>query len=253
MASLCAWGIITPALALMQPFSAKSIRRNKFLRVPIYYTWVERDNIVDKMPCLGAYAPSGIRTHELLITSREHEPLHHIAPTLKPMLQCKCSYGHEVACTTHVNYISINCRLQLEAWDFRGLQGLRVDQYYESEVSQDTWIFILLKVFKVKSQKVCKIDSNRYNILCFISIPQIFFSYICILCIHIIKLMSSNLFWYEWQIEYNALMFIIKGWLTPSLIFWTWANWKRNVIDREKKDLLLISILIPTPLFITRV
>ena len=31
MASLCARGIITPALALMQPFSAKSILRNKFL------------------------------------------------------------------------------------------------------------------------------------------------------------------------------------------------------------------------------
>ena len=31
MASLCARGIITPALALMQPFSAKSIRRKKFL------------------------------------------------------------------------------------------------------------------------------------------------------------------------------------------------------------------------------
>ena len=31
MASLCARGIITPALALMQPFSANSIRRNKFL------------------------------------------------------------------------------------------------------------------------------------------------------------------------------------------------------------------------------
>ena len=31
MASLCARGIITPALAPMQPFSAKSIGRNKFL------------------------------------------------------------------------------------------------------------------------------------------------------------------------------------------------------------------------------
>ena len=31
MASLCARGINTPALALMQPFSAKSIQRNKFL------------------------------------------------------------------------------------------------------------------------------------------------------------------------------------------------------------------------------
>ena len=78
MASLCARGIITPALAIMQPYSAKNIRRN---RVPIYYTWVERD-IVDKMPCLGAYAPSGIRTNEPLITSREHEPLNHSAPTI---------------------------------------------------------------------------------------------------------------------------------------------------------------------------
>ena len=51
--------------------------------VPIYYTWVERDNnFVDKMPCLGAYAPSGIRTHDPLITSREHEPLNHIASIL---------------------------------------------------------------------------------------------------------------------------------------------------------------------------
>ena len=33
------------------------------------------------MPCLRAYAPSGIRTHDPLIMSREHEPLHHSAPT----------------------------------------------------------------------------------------------------------------------------------------------------------------------------
>ena len=37
---------------------------------------------MDKMPCLRAYAPSGIRTHGSLITSREHEPLHHSAPTM---------------------------------------------------------------------------------------------------------------------------------------------------------------------------
>ena len=36
-----------------------------------------RETIVDKMPCLRAYAPSGIRTHGPLITSREHEPLHY--------------------------------------------------------------------------------------------------------------------------------------------------------------------------------
>ena len=29
------------------------------------------------MPCLGAYKPSGIRTHDRLITIREHEPLPH--------------------------------------------------------------------------------------------------------------------------------------------------------------------------------
>ena len=35
---------------------------------------------MDKMLCLRAYAPSGIRTHDPLITSREHEPLHYSAP-----------------------------------------------------------------------------------------------------------------------------------------------------------------------------
>ena len=44
MASLCARGIITPALALMQPFSAKSIRRNKFLLGTHLHLRVERDN-----------------------------------------------------------------------------------------------------------------------------------------------------------------------------------------------------------------
>ena len=37
---------------------------------------------VDEMPCLRAYAPSGIPTHDLLIASRENEPLHHSAPTV---------------------------------------------------------------------------------------------------------------------------------------------------------------------------
>ena len=45
-------------------------------RVPIYYTWVERDNYVQNA------LPKGIRTEgdsnpQPLITSREHEPLHH--------------------------------------------------------------------------------------------------------------------------------------------------------------------------------
>ena len=37
---------------------------------------------MDKMPCLGAYAPSGIRNHDPLITSREYVPLNHSAPTV---------------------------------------------------------------------------------------------------------------------------------------------------------------------------
>ena len=50
-------------------------------RVTIYYTFNRsRETIVDKMPCLGAYTPSGIRTCNPLITSQEREPLHHSAP-----------------------------------------------------------------------------------------------------------------------------------------------------------------------------
>ena len=47
-----------------------------------------REKIVGKMPRLGptcrgihVYAPSGIRTHDPLIASREHKPLHRTAPT----------------------------------------------------------------------------------------------------------------------------------------------------------------------------
>ena len=79
MSSLCDRGIITPALAPMQPFSAKSIRRNKFL-LGTHFLHLGRESIADKMPCLGAYAPSGIRTDDPLITCREHETLNHSAP-----------------------------------------------------------------------------------------------------------------------------------------------------------------------------
>ena len=80
MASLCSRGIITPALALMQPFSAKSIRRNKFLLgIHLLHLGRERQLWTKCLIYLGAYAPSGIRTHDLLITSREHEPLKYSA------------------------------------------------------------------------------------------------------------------------------------------------------------------------------
>ena len=37
--------------------------------------------IVGKIPYIGAYAPSGIRTHDPLITIREHDPFSTSAPT----------------------------------------------------------------------------------------------------------------------------------------------------------------------------
>ena len=40
-----------------------------------------REIIVDKMPCLGAYALSETRTRDPLITSREHEPIYYSAST----------------------------------------------------------------------------------------------------------------------------------------------------------------------------
>ena len=54
-------------------------RINSYQVVPIYYTWVKRETLVDKMPCLKAYS-SRIWTHSPLITGRECKPLHHIAP-----------------------------------------------------------------------------------------------------------------------------------------------------------------------------
>ena len=47
----------------------------------LFTTPGSRETIVDKIPCLRAYAPSGIRTPDLRIASREREPLHHSAHT----------------------------------------------------------------------------------------------------------------------------------------------------------------------------
>ena len=46
------------------------------------------------MPCLRAYAPGRIRTHKPLITSREHEPLHHSAPTFLDFAKEFDTIGH---------------------------------------------------------------------------------------------------------------------------------------------------------------
>ena len=48
---------------------------------PICYTHGSRETTLYNVHCLEAYAPSRIRTHDPLITSRDHEPIHHIAPT----------------------------------------------------------------------------------------------------------------------------------------------------------------------------
>ena len=47
------------------------------------------------MPCLRVYATSGIRVHDPLITSREHEPLHHSAP-VKGRLYAFTSFPSEL-------------------------------------------------------------------------------------------------------------------------------------------------------------
>ena len=49
-------------------------------QVPINTRPGSIETIVDKIPCLRAYTLIGIRTHDPLITSREHKPLHHSAP-----------------------------------------------------------------------------------------------------------------------------------------------------------------------------
>ena len=65
--------IITPALAEL-PIGA----HNKLYKelIPTGYPFTpagSRDTSVDKMHCLRAYAPGGIRTHDPRIPSREHD------------------------------------------------------------------------------------------------------------------------------------------------------------------------------------
>ena len=54
------------------------------------------------MPCLGAYAPSGIQTHDLLMTSREHKPIHRSAPECRSVVLTKrCTYPlHAIGCSS---------------------------------------------------------------------------------------------------------------------------------------------------------
>ena len=46
-----------------------------------FTTPASRETIVDKMPCLGAYALSATQTHDPLITSREYELIYYSAST----------------------------------------------------------------------------------------------------------------------------------------------------------------------------
>ena len=68
--------IITPALTELPIGTQKHYKE----WIPAGYPFTtpgSRETIVDKMPCLWAYSPSGIRTHDPLITSQEQEPLCH--------------------------------------------------------------------------------------------------------------------------------------------------------------------------------
>ena len=51
-------------------------KQGKILPVPIYYTWVER-YIVDKMPCLRAYALGGLELPTLWLLRGESIMLHY--------------------------------------------------------------------------------------------------------------------------------------------------------------------------------
>ena len=71
--------IITPALAEATLWRTVHFKEEFPAGYP-FTTPGSRETIVDKTPCLGAYALSGIRTHDPLITIREHKSLHHSAP-----------------------------------------------------------------------------------------------------------------------------------------------------------------------------
>ena len=77
-----ACSIITLALAPGNLLAHSAIQGINSCPVYPITTPESRETIVDRMPCLGAYAPSGIQTHDSLITSQEHDPLLHSAPTL---------------------------------------------------------------------------------------------------------------------------------------------------------------------------
>ena len=72
--------ITTPALAVAIMWRRLHYGGIRFIcrRTHLLHLGRERPSIVDKMPCLRAHAPSGIRTHgpsDLQV--QEHEPLHH--------------------------------------------------------------------------------------------------------------------------------------------------------------------------------
>ena len=102
MASLCARGIITPALAPMQPFSTKSIRRKEFLLgTHLLRLGQERQLWIKCLVYKGRTHRVGFEPTTFWITSQEHEPLHHSAPRkwhfhsphCRPSWVCWASWG----------------------------------------------------------------------------------------------------------------------------------------------------------------
>ena len=45
-------------------------KQGNILPLPLYYTWIERETIVDKMPCLGTYALGGLEPPTLWLRSK---------------------------------------------------------------------------------------------------------------------------------------------------------------------------------------
>ena len=72
------------------------------------------ETIVDKTPCLGANAPSGIRILDPLITSREHKPLHYGAPKMI-INYLKCKYLNS-SCVLEETSESKACNLGSLTW-----------------------------------------------------------------------------------------------------------------------------------------
>ena len=108
-----------------------------------------RETIVDKMPCLGAHALSGTRTRDPLITSREHEPIHHSAPTLNLFKINEKCYFSVISWPILILFV-----LSDRAWC--GLQNFYTEFWNSLFMQiQNQWEMLLLCHFLADLDSVC--------------------------------------------------------------------------------------------------